>query len=115
MICLSGWIVFFCFSGPEVFAFFILMKRTLLQITLEEESENVNTVIDCDSPSDIIAICDAISELCNRNVFFAETLSKVRFLSIMKKIKSAADSSFPDFNEILKKAKIDPNNHIKEN
>lgn len=96
------------------------MKRTLLQITLDEESGEIETILDCTSDMEVFNVCKNLSDLCEKNHFFSKSLCDARLVSLMEHIAKdisdvKVDSAFPDFNEVLRKAKVDPNNHIKEN
>lgn len=99
--------------------------RKLFSIELNEDTGQIQTTINCLSQEDIIAVCGIISEVCDEHKNFSVTLAHFRLESTLKGIENnlekvsknledVSEINDIDFNQILKDAKVDPNNHIKE-
>lgn len=94
------------------------MKKTLLKIAID--NNGIDTYICCDDIEELSQLCVSLILAMERNEKLANAFMaalKIRLQypdnEIVKAYFEGID--LPDFDEILKKAKIDPNQNIKEN
>ena len=87
------------------------MKRTLLSITLDEETDELTTQIECFSMEDLNALADTLAQAFSRH----DTFKRLIIINMMKHslLQYQEDNAvqeeeiqFPDFDKIVKEAKI---------
>ena len=103
------------------------MKKVLLQITGEEidEARIQNEItINCSNEEELYSICESLCKIIEENKTFRDAFHATIVPRIAKKIVSSMEDieglkemegQFPDFDEIVKNAKVNPNKNIKEN
>lgn len=97
--------------------------KRLLSVEYDAETGQLVTNCSLTSLDEMAALCTAIGEICASSKHFSSmlSLSVLRAITGDEELENIINSILenniptPDFDQILKNAKIDPNNNIKEN
>ena len=99
------------------------MKKIVFQITAEEmDDEHIQNElkINCSSEEELVSVCDSICNALENNDTFRYYFHMTILPRLLKKSKEIVEleemeENMPDFEEIVRNAKVDPNKNIKEN
>lgn len=99
------------------------MKKIVFQITAEDiDGDHIQNElkINCSSEEELVSVCDSICNALESNDTFRHYFHLSILPRLLKKSKEIVEleemeESMPDFDEIVKNAKINPNKNIKEN
>lgn len=96
------------------------MKKIVFQITAEEmDDEHIQNElkINCSSEEELYSVCESLCKVIEENKTFRDAFHATIVPRIAKKIVSSMEDieglkemegQFPDFDEIVKNAKINP-------
>lgn len=94
------------------------MKRTIFKMVIDDESEFAETQVSFKEEDDMFTFCKVLSEIMAKHKEMRHVLAGFVLKSMLEEDsedKGVSESEMPDFAEVLKNAKVNPNNHIKEN